>query len=589
LQRKFACYSAKYALLRRGERAAICGFEHAKNIVQLGDNGSVEMTQIQTTMVPAVPVTAMLGRVNASQMLQHQGLLGLGHVYYNYSEPALLEAAIARGEGHLGKGGAFLVSTGKFTGRSPKDKFVVRTPLVENTIWWENNAPMTPTAFDTLHADMLAHMQGRDYFVQELFGGADPAYRLDVRIVTELAWHGLFIRHLLRRPEPAELDTFIPEWTVINCPSFKADPARHGCRSETVIALNFDAKLILIANTAYAGENKKAVFTLLNYLLPEHGVMPMHCSANHAIGNPDDTAVFFGLSGTGKTTLSADPSRTLIGDDEHGWSKRGTFNFEGGCYAKTINLSAEAEPEIFATTSRFATIIENMVYDPETLDIDFANTSLTENTRCAYPLEYISNASATGLGGHPKNVIMLTCDAYGVLPPIARLTPAQAMYHFLSGFTSKTPGTERGVLEPTPTFSTCFGAPFMPRRPEVYGKLLQEKIAQFGATCWLVNTGWTGGKFGTGRRMPIRATRALLTAALDGTLAHATFRRDANFGFEVPVAVAGVDSGLLDPRSTWADGACYDAAAQKLVTMFADNFGQYLPYINSDIKEAALK
>jgi phosphoenolpyruvate carboxykinase (ATP) len=317
--------------------------------------------------------------------------------------------------------------------------------------------------------------------------------------------------------------------------------------------------------------------------------MPMHCSANHAIGNPDDTAVFFGLSGTGKTTLSADPSRTLIGDDEHGWSKRGTFNFEGGCYAKTINLSREAEPEIFATTSRFATIIENMVYDPETLDIDFSNTSLTENTRCAYPLDYISNASASGLGGHPKNVIMLTCDAYGVLPPIALLTPAQAMYHFLSGFTSKTPGTERGVIEPTPTFSTCFGAPFMPRRPEIYGKLLQEKIAQFGATCWLVNTGWTGGKFGTGRRMPIRATRALLTAALDGSLAGAAFRRDPNFGFDVPVAVAGVDSGLLDPRSTWADGAAYDAAAQKLVTMFADNFNQYLPYIDSDIKEAALK
>lgn len=547
------------------------------------------MTQIQTVMVACAPVLPPLGRVNPSQLLQHHGIQGLGDVYYNASEPLLLEQAVARGEGHLGKGGAFLVSTGQFTGRSPKDKFVVRTPLVENTIWWENNAPMTPAAFDALHDDMRAHMQGRDYFVQDLFGGADPAYRLDVRIVTELAWHGLFIRHLLRRPEAAELDTFIPEWTVINCPSFKADPTRHGCRSETVIALNFDKKLILIANTAYAGENKKAVFTLLNYLLPEQGVMPMHCSANHAIGNPDDTAVFFGLSGTGKTTLSADPSRTLIGDDEHGWSKRGTFNFEGGCYAKTINLSREAEPEIFATTSRFATIIENMVYDPETLDIDFTNTSLTENTRCAYPLEYISNASATGLGGHPKNVIMLTCDAYGVLPPIARLTPAQAMYHFLSGFTAKTPGTERGVLEPTPTFSTCFGAPFMPRRPEVYGKLLQEKIAQFGATCWLVNTGWTGGKFGTGRRMPIRATRALLTAALNGSLADAKFRRDANFGFEVPISVAGVDSGLLDPRSTWADGAAYDAAAQKLVAMFADNFGQYLPYINDDIKAAALK
>lgn len=528
------------------------------------------------------------GRVNASKTLETQGILGLGRVYYNFGAPHLLEAAVQRGEGRLGQGGAFLVSTGQFTGRSPKDKFVVRTPSVEKTIWWENNAPMAMDAFERLHADMLAHMQGRDYFVQDLFGGADPAYRLDVRVVTELAWHGLFIRHLLRRPAAAELDQFIPEWTIINCPSFKADPARHGCRSETVIALNFDKKLILIANTAYAGENKKSVFTLLNYLLPEKGVMPMHCSANHAIGNPADAAVFFGLSGTGKTTLSADPARTLIGDDEHGWSDRGTFNFEGGCYAKTINLSPEAEPEIYATTSKFGTVVENMVFDPETLELDFADSSLTENTRCAYPLDYISNASATGLGGHPKNVIMLTCDAYGVLPPIARLTPAQAMYHFLSGFTAKTPGTERGVVEPTPTFSTCFGAPFMPRRPEVYGKLLQDKIAQHGATCWLVNTGWTGGKFGTGRRMPIRATRALLTAALDGSLAAAKFRRDPNFGFEVPVAVAGVDSALLDPRSTWADGAAYDVAAQKLVGMFADNFGQYLPFINADVKAAAI-
>ncbi|MFN6979696.1 MAG: phosphoenolpyruvate carboxykinase, partial [Gemmobacter sp.] len=431
--------------------------------------------------------------------------------------------------------------------------------------------------FDRLHADMLAHLQGREVFVQDLYAGADPAYRLNVRMVTELAWHGLFIRHLLRRPARSELDTFTPEWTIVNVPSFKADPERHGCRTSTVIALNFDRRLILIGNTGYAGENKKAVFTLLNYLLPEKGVMPMHCSANHAPGNPDEAAVFFGLSGTGKTTLSADPARTLIGDDEHGWSDRGTFNFEGGCYAKTINLSPEAEPEIYATTHRFGTVVENMVYDPETFELDFADASLTENTRCAYPLEAISNASATGMGGHPKNVIMLTCDAFGVLPPIARLTPAQAMYHFLSGFTAKTAGTERGVTEPTPTFSTCFGAPFMPRRPEVYGKLLQDKIARHGSTCWLVNTGWTGGAYGTGRRMPIRATRALLRAALDGSLAGAAFRRDPNFGFEVPVAVPGVEAGLLDPRSTWANGAAYDMQAAKLVKMFADNFAQYVP------------
>ena len=529
-----------------------------------------------------------LGRVNPAQTLETQGISGLGAVYYNEIEPALVQAAVTRGEGQLGLGGAFLCSTGGYTGRSPKDKFVVRSPLTEQTIWWENNAAMTPEAFGHLQADMLAHMKGRDYFVQDLYAGADPMHRVDVRMVTELAWHGLFIRHLLRRPERDELDVFVPEWTVINCPSFKANPARHGCRTETVIALNFDKKLILIANTAYAGENKKAVFTLLNYLLPEKGVMAMHCSANHAIGNPVDTAVFFGLSGTGKTTLSADPDRILIGDDEHGWSDRGTFNFEGGCYAKTINLSAEHEPEIYATTHRFATVVENMVYDPETLVLDFADTSLTENTRCAYPLDAISNASLTGLGGHPRHVVMLTCDAVGVLPPIARLSPEQAMYHFLSGFTSKVAGTERGVTEPTPTFSTCFGAPFMPRRPEVYGKLLQAKIAKHGASCWLVNTGWTGGAYGVGKRMPIKATRALLAAALDGSLAKGEFRRDANFGFDVPRSVPGVGRGLLDPRSTWVDPAGYDRQARKLADMFAANFAQYLPFIDERVKAVAI-
>jgi len=528
------------------------------------------------------------GRVNAAHRLEDQGFSGLGQVHYNQLEPSLVEAAVARGEGSLGKGGALLCSTGQFTGRSPKDKFVVRTPSVEHSIWWENNRAMAPAAFDRLRADMVAHMQGREYFVQDLYAGADPLHRLDVRVVTELAWHGLFIRHLLRRPVRAELDRFVPEWTIVNCPGFKADPARHGCRSETVIAMNFDAREILIANTAYAGETKKSVFTLLNYLLPEKGVMPMHCSANHAIGNPVEAAVFFGLSGTGKTTLSAAPDRTLIGDDEHGWSDRGTFNFEGGCYAKTINLDPAAEPDIYATTHRFGTVVENMVYDPETLEIDFDDDSLTANTRCAYPLDYIPNASATGLGGHPRHVIMLTCDAFGVLPPIARLSPAQGMYHFLSGFTSKVAGTERGVTEPVPTFSTCFGAPFMPRRPEVYGKMLQAKIARHGVTCWLVNTGWTGGAYGTGQRMPIKATRALLSAALDGSLAAADFRRDPNFGFEVPVAVLGVQAGLLDPRRTWADAAVYDRQAARLVALFAENFASFLPFIDADVKAAAL-
>ena len=528
------------------------------------------------------------GRVNPNFRLEDQGISGLGHVHYNLLEPALIEAALKRGEGHLGNGGTFLATTGKFTGRSPKDKHVVKTASVADTIWWDNNRAMSPEGFDALHADMLAHMKGKEYFVQDLVGGADPAYAINVRMVTELAWHNLFIRHLLRRPEASALETFMADFTVINCPSFLANPERHDCRTETVIAMNFDKKLILIGGTEYAGENKKSVFTLLNYLLPEKGVMPMHCSANHAIGNPVDAAVFFGLSGTGKTTLSADPSRTLIGDDEHGWSDRGTFNFEGGCYAKTINLSAEAEPEIYATTTRFGTVIENMVYDPDTLELDFQDSSLTENMRCAYPLDAISNAADTALGGHPKNISLLTCDAYGVLPPISRLTPAQAMYHFLSGFTSKTPGTERGVVEPEPTFSTCFGAPFMPRRPEVYGKLLQEKIAKYGATCWLVNTGWTGGAFGIGKRMPIKATRALLTAALDGSLNDATFRKDVNFGFEVPVAVSGVDTTLLDPRKTWADAAAYDAQAKKLVGMFSKNFEKYVPYIDEDVKAAAI-
>ncbi len=357
------------------------------------------------------------GRVNPQFRLEDQGISGLGNVFYNLMEPALIEAALKKGEGTLGNGGAFLVTTGKFTGRSPKDKHVVRTASVEDSIWWENNAAMSPEGFDALYADMVEHMKGRDYFVQDLVAGADPELAINVRMVTELAWHGLFIRHLLRRPDRAALDRFTADFTVINCPSFKADPARHNCRTETVIAMNFDAKMILIGGTEYAGENKKSVFTLLNYLLPEKGVMPMHCSANHATGNPVDTAVFFGLSGTGKTTLSADPARTLIGDDEHGWSDRGTFNFEGGCYAKTINLSAEAEPEIYATTTKFGTVIENMIFDPETFELDFDDDSLTANMRCAYPLEYISNASDTALGGHPKNVIMLTCDAFGVLPP----------------------------------------------------------------------------------------------------------------------------------------------------------------------------
>ncbi|MBY8977243.1 phosphoenolpyruvate carboxykinase [Rhodobacteraceae bacterium NNCM2] len=528
------------------------------------------------------------GIFNPDCRVEDAGMTGLAKVHYNLNEARLVEAAVLRGEGEIGQGGTFLCNTGKHTGRSPKDKFVVREPSVEADVWWENNPPMDPAHFDVLYKDMLEHLKGREIFVQDLYAGADPEFRLNVRMVNELAWHSLFIRHMLRRPEIAELAKFSPEFTVINCPSFKADPARHGCRSETVIAVSFEKKLILVGDSSYAGENKKGIFSVLNFILPGKGVMPMHCSANHAVNDPSDAAVFFGLSGTGKTTLSADPNRTLLGDDEHGWTDTGIFNFEGGCYAKTINLSAEAEPEIYATCSKFGTVIENMVYDPVTRELDFTDDSLTTNMRCAYPLHYISNASETGQAGIPKNVVMLTCDAFGVMPPIARLTPAQAMYYFLTGFTSKMAGTEKGVTTAQPTFSTCFGAPFMTRRPEVYGALLRDKIASTGAQCWLVNTGWTGGGYGSGSRMPIKATRALLTAALEDTLTKGEFRTDPVFGFEVPVACDGVDSTILDPRGTWADGEAYDKQAADLVAMFVENFAQYESHVGDDVRAVAL-
>ncbi len=509
-------------------------------------------------------------------------------VRWNLGECDLMETALRAGEGRLGRGGALLVETGRFTGRSPKDKHVVRRSGTEAEVWWEGNAAMAPEAFERLRADMLAHARGLPLQVQDLWAGADESLRLNVRAVTERAWHALFLRHLLRRPPREALPSFAPDWTILNLPSFQADPARHGCRSETVIALDWETRTVLIGGTDYAGENKKAVFTVLNWLLPAQGVLPMHCSANHALGDPDDAAVFFGLSGTGKTTLSSDPSRVLLGDDEHGWSDRGLFNFEGGCYAKTLHLCPTAEPAIHATTGMFGTVIENMGWHAETRELDFADDSRTANTRCAYPLEAVPNASATGLAGHPRHIVMLTCDAFGVLPPIARLSPAQAMYHFLSGFTAKVAGTERGVTEPEPTFSACFGAPFLPRRPEVYGELLKQKIAQHGAQCWLVNTGWTGGAYGTGARMPIAATRALLNAALNGSLGRSKFRRDPFFGFDVPMAVDGVDPRLLDPRSTWADPQAYDAQARKLVGMFARNFARFDGVADEETRAAAL-
>ena len=526
------------------------------------------------------------GTVNPNQTLASQGITGFKNAYYNLTEPDLIAQSISRDEGELGIGGTLLVETGKFTGRSPKDKHIVVSDETLNNVWWERNAKMSSEAFDVLHMDMLDHIKGKDLFVQDLYGGADPKYRIGVRVITEYSWHNLFIRHLLIRPTESELETYISDFSIINLPSFSANPAKHGCRSETVIAINFEKRLVLIGGTEYAGENKKAVFTILNYLLPMVGVMPMHCSANVSKENPEQSAIFFGLSGTGKTTLSSDPNRILVGDDEHGWSDNGIFNFEGGCYAKTINLSASSEPEIFKTTSMFSTVIENMVYDKKTKELNFDDDSLTANMRAAYPMHYISNSSVSGMASKPNHMVLLTCDAFGVMPPLAKLTPAQAMYHFLSGFTSKAAGTERGVREPEPTFSTCFGAPFLPRSPEIYGKLLRDKIAEGGTTCWLVNTGWTGGGYGEGSRMPIKVTRALLSAAINNRLDQAEFVKDANFGFSVPKAVPDVDQSYLNPRGTWKDAGAYDEAAKKLVNLFMENFEQHIPNVDDDVRSA---
>ncbi len=527
-----------------------------------------------------------IGEFNAAHGPEAIGLTDLAAVHWNLQAPRLYEEALQRSEGQLARGGALVATTGSHTGRSPKDKYVVRDAGTENEIWWDNNGSITPEQFATLLDDFRAHARGKELFAQDLFGGADPAHRVRARVYTELAWHSLFIRNLLIRPERDELAAYVPELTIIDLPSFQADPARHGCRSKTVIAIDFSQKIVLIGGSAYAGEMKKSVFTYLNYVLPGAGVMPMHCSANASLDETGDSALFFGLSGTGKTTLSNDSSRQLIGDDEHGWSWDGIFNFEGGCYAKTIRLSRNAEPEIYATTERFGTVMENVVIDPLTRVPDFDDASLTENTRCAYPLDFIANASATGRAGHPKNIVMLTCDAFGVMPPIAKLTGAEAMYHFLSGYTAKVAGTERGLTAPEATFSTCFGAPFMPRHPSVYGNLLRQLMAEHGVDCWLVNTGWTGGGVGTGRRMPIRVTRRLLSAALDGSLAQTEFRRDPYFGFSVPVEVPGVETQVLSPVETWTNKAAFAETATRLVTMFRENFTRFESHVDADVRAA---
>ncbi|MEO6360239.1 MAG: phosphoenolpyruvate carboxykinase [Sphingomicrobium sp.] len=518
--------------------------------------------------------------------IEAQGIPNCAEIFWNLTTAPLVEHAVRRGEGLLAKDGPLVVKTGKHTGRSAQDRFVVRNGVSELSVWWgKTNQPMAVDAFDRLYADFVEALGKKEQlFVADLYGGSQPEHRVQVRVINELAWHNLFIRTLLVRPPATDLPDFVPEYTIIDLPSFRADPQRHGCRSETVIAVNLEKKIILIGGTAYAGEMKKSVFGLLNFILPEAGIMPMHCSAN--IGPHGDTAIFFGLSGTGKTTLSADPNRTLIGDDEHGWSDTAVFNFEGGCYAKMIRLSEESEPEIFATTKRFGTVLENVVMNEATRELDFDDATLAENSRGAYPIDFIPNSSVDNMGPLPKNIVMLTADAFGVLPPIARLTPDQAMYHFLSGYTAKVAGTEIGVTEPEATFSTCFGAPFMPRHPSVYGNLLKERIAKGGVNCWLVNTGWTGGKYGIGKRMPIKATRALLNAALDGSLNSAEFRRDPNFGFEVPIALEGC-THLLDPRSTWADKQEYDRTAAKLVDLFVDNFADFAEHVDEGVRQAA--
>jgi phosphoenolpyruvate carboxykinase (ATP) len=520
----------------------------------------------------------------ATRDLSRHGIRNTGTVHWNLSTPALYEEAIRRREGRLAHLGPLVVRTGQHTGRSANDKFVVREGESQKSVWWGKvNRPMDPERFAALHRRLLAFLQGRDLFVQDCFAGADPEFRTRVRVITETAWHSLFARNMLIRPKPGE-EVGEPELTVIDAPSFHADPEADGTRSEVFIALSFERWLVIIGGTQYAGEIKKSIFTFLNYLLPQKGVLSMHASAN--IGKDGNSAVFFGLSGTGKTTLSADPERTLIGDDEHGWSDRGVFNFEGGCYAKVIRLSPSAEPDIYETTRRFGTILENVAFQSDSGRLDLDDDSLTENTRAAYPITHIPNAKPDGLGGHAKNIIMLTADAFGVLPPVAKLTPEQAMYHFLSGYTAKIAGTEKGVTEPSATFSACFGAPFMVLSPAVYARLLGEKIARHGVNVWLVNTGWSGGPYGVGARMKISFTRAMVRAALDGSLAAVATAPHPVFGVHVPKECPGVPSNVLDPRSTWSDSAAYDAQAKKLARMFTENFAAFEKEVSPEVAGA---
>ena len=513
-------------------------------------------------------------------------------IHWNRSAAHLYEETLRLGTGRIAQGGGLVTNTTPHTGRSPGDRFIVQDPSTLDAVdWGEVNAPISEDHYAALEADLAAHLSARELYVRDAVAGADPRYRTTVRVVSESPWHDLFARNMFRPLEEAAGDAagpdggqLRPRFVVYHAPSMEADPGRHGTRSGAFVVVNFARRTVLIAGTAYAGEIKKSIFSVLNFLLPARGVLPMHCSAN--VGQAGDAALFFGLSGTGKTTLSAAPDRSLVGDDEHGWSDQGIFNFEGGCYAKTIRLSAEGEPDIYAATQRFGTILENVILDPDTREIDYDSALLTENTRASYPIDFIPGAAPGGRGGHPTNVIFLAADAFGVLPPVARLDPDQAMYHFLSGYTAKVAGTERGVTEPRATFSACFGAPFLPRHPAVYAELLGDKLRAHGARAWLVNTGWTGGGHGSGARMELAHTRAMVAAVLDGALDDVATAADPVFGLHVPTQVPGVPSRVLVPRDTWADGAAYDAAAAELAAGFKRNFQRFAGRVSAGARAA---
>ena len=520
--------------------------------------------------------------------LDHHGFVNVEREYWNLTTPALYEQAIRHREGVLAHMGALVVRTGDHTGRSPNDKFIVRESSSEQDIWWGTiNKECSEQNFDDLHRRMMAYFENRDVFVQDCFAGADPDYRLPIRVITETAWHSLFARNMFIRVfDPDQLRNHVPEFVVIAAPNITAIPEIHCTSSGAFILLNFARRMVLIGGTRYAGEIKKSIFTVMNYMLPKRGVLAMHCSANYG-KDRDDTALFFGLSGTGKTTLSNDPNRTLVGDDEHGWSDNGVFNFEGGCYAKVIRLSPEGEPAIWEATRCFGTILENVQIDANRRRFDLNDATFTENTRASYTINTIISADTTGMAGHPKNVVFLTADAFGVMPPIARLTPAQAQYHFLAGYTAKVAGTERGVTEPQATFSTCFGAPFMPLHPTVYARLLADKVREHNVTLWMINTGWTGGPHGTGSRIKLAYTRAMVSAALNGDLDQVPMLTDPVFGFAIPSVVPGVPSEVLQPRGTWADPTAYDTKARDLVARFHKNMAQFADTMSDDIKAAA--